>query len=499
MQTLYSKLAITLVILLFLVGLSYAALSRVLLEKTQQSGHQQVNRELAADLAREMKLIYNGSIDRDTMHDIFHMSMLLNPGIEVYYLDLQGRIVDSASEPEKIKRDSIDLNPIQEFLAGNSMYPVLGDDPRNPSQKKSFSVALLPDSQNPQGYLYVVLQSSKLDQAYAQEDASGLSALGLWALLGSLAVGLPTGLVLFHYLTRRIRRLDKAVRDFRHAGFKSDAKDLELLPVSEKSGDEISQLTRHFNSMARHIRSQYTTMELQDKQRRNMVANVSHDLRTPLASLHGYIERLHNRYESLPDIERKAHLAIALRNSHRLSRLIDDLFELSKLEAREIQPEFEPFSLSELAQDIVVKFRLQAESRHVSLELDTINPMPLVMGDIALLDRALSNLIDNAIEHSVSGDHVYLSLNADEYAIEVQVQDNGQGIAEEQMDAIFDRFYRGDDTSAASGKHAGLGLAITQRILELHNQTIRVKSRLGEGTQFSFSIPVWQAQEVIAS
>ena len=204
--------------------------------------------------------------------------------------------------------------------------------------------------------------------------------------------------------------------------------------------------------MADHIRSQYVSMEEQDRQRRTMIANVSHDLRTPLASIHGYVERLHNRYETLTDIERKGYLAVALKNSLRLGRLIDDLFELSKLEAKEIQPCFEPFSISELAQDVLQKFRLQAETRNITLHFEPANPMPQVHGDIALLERALSNLIDNAIEHSNTGDCVSLKLHPSGDTIRVQVEDNGEGIPEKHKDAIFRAFLQ-------SGKY-GQGFTI---------------------------------------
>ncbi|HBR98656.1 MAG TPA: sensor histidine kinase [Gammaproteobacteria bacterium] len=493
LRTLYSKLALSLVVLLFLAGLFYALLSQALLERTHQSGNQQLNRSLAADLAREMDLVKDGAVDQSTMHDAFHLTMLLNPSIEIYYLDPSGNILDFSAEPNAIRRQSVDLGPIREFLAGDSMYPLMGDDPRDPDQQKSFSVAVLPHAEKPEGYLYVVLQSSRLDEAYRLEQTGALMSLSLWALLGSLALGLPIGLVLFFYLTRRIRRLDKAVYQFQKNGYKRQDDSLSLLSRPQVFHDEISQLANRFGIMAEHIRAQYLAQEQQDRQRRSMVANVSHDLRTPLAALHGYIERLHSHYESLPDVERKGYLAIALRNSQRLSRLIDDLFELSKLEAKDITPAFEPFSLAELAQDVVLKFRLQAEARGIALHCRSNNPLPMVRGDIALMDRALSNLIDNAIEHSHQGGQVILQLDVIDDAVNVSIEDNGKGISHENIQAIFERFYREDDADRGSRAHAGLGLAITHRILELHEQSITVESQPEQGTTFQFRMPIWHA------
>ena len=491
LKSLYSKLAFSLALVLLLVGLFYAVVSQSLTERSYLSGNQQLNRELAADLAREMQLVKNGLVDLDAMSTAFHTVMLVNPSVEVYFLDPFGNIVDYSADSKHIKREQVSLEPIKRFIAGESMYPLMGDDPRNLEQQKSFSVAAVPDETDPQGYLYVVLQSSAFDQLQMQEQSRTLQTLGYWTLGGSLLIGLLLGLLVFYKLTRRIRRLSSAMDDFRDNGF-SDPPDTLLEPVSRTDGDEVSQLIASFDAMAAHINQQYSVLEKQDQMRREMIANVSHDLRTPLAAIHGYIERLRARFHHLPEEERRQYLDISLRHSVRLKRLIDDLFELSKLEAHDIEPNLEPFLLTELVQDVLQKFRLRADKKEVKLRFEYAEQLPQVNADLALMDRALSNLVDNAIRHTDKGGYITLVVDKAGEKVSVQVQDNGRGIADQHIKSIFQRFYRADKQHRGSDKHAGLGLAITRRIVELHGEAINVRSKLDHGTTFEFFMPVWK-------
>ncbi|MDH5354205.1 MAG: HAMP domain-containing histidine kinase [Gammaproteobacteria bacterium] len=481
-DTLYSKLAVTLIALLLIVGIFYALLSQSLLKQSYQSSNQQLNQNLATDLVREMKLIKGERIDQDSMRDAFQVMMLVNPSIEIYFLDVDGRILSFSADKKLIKRHKVDLYPVQQFLQGSSQFPLLGDDPRSLTNQKPFSVASLPDVANPEGYLYVVLQGSQYDQIQTREQFRALETLGLTALAGSLVIGLVIGLLLFYRLTRRIRRLNQSVDRFR-------GDDLRLADKTVV-GDEISQLSHSFDAMAKRIDEQVSQLQVQDNLRREMVANISHDLRTPLAAIHGYIERLKTRFDEMSAEERKEFLDISFRNSARLNHLIEALFELSKLEAREAEPVIESFSISELVQDVIQKFQLEAASRKLSLAYRGEDQLPLVSGDIAMIDRALSNLMDNAISCTDAGGTVEIILQLEEDSIQVRVRDTGKGIDQEHLATLFQRFYQADSRRRNSSRHAGLGLTITHRILELHGQEIGVTSQVGDGTTFLFRLPL---------
>ena len=495
-NTLYSKLALTLVVLLLIVGIFYALFSQSLLHQSYQSSNQLLNQNLANDLVREMKLIKDGRIDQNSMRDAFGVMMLVNPSIEIYFLDTQGKIVSFSADKKLIKRHTVDLYPIEQFLAGNSSFPLLGDDPRSQSNQKPFSVAPLPDMSGPEGYLYVVLQGSQYDQIQTQEQFRTLETLGLTALGGSLGIGLVIGLLLFYRLTRRIRKLNQSVDRFRGDELMNQDGADQIDATEVGSGDEINQLSYSFDAMARRIDEQVNQLQAQDNLRREMVANISHDLRTPLAAIHGYIERLKTRFEDMSAEERSEFLDISFHHSNRLNHMINALFELSKLEAREAEPEIEAFSISELVQDVVQKFKLEAEKKSLQLTFSGGDNLPLVNGDIAMIDRALSNLVDNAITCTDAGGDIQLILEPRHGAVSIKVKDSGKGIDEKNLPTLFQRFYQVDSRRRHSSRHAGLGLTITHRILELHGEEIQVSSELGVGTCFSFQLPV-ASEEVV--
>ena len=219
------------------------------------------------------------------------------------------------------------------------------------------------------------------------------------------------------------------------------------------------------------------------------MANISHDLRTPLTTLQGYLETLTLKNTALTDTDRAQYLETALQHCRRLTELVDELFELAKLDSCERISYSEPFSLSELAQDIVQKYQLKAAERQIDLQTECGDTVSMVYGDIGMLQRVLENLIDNALRHTAAGGRVGVALSPGGEHVTVRVSDTGCGIPADALEHVFDRFYRAEDRNDTSQHHAGLGLAIARRILELHGSRIEVSSELGKGTEFSFRMP----------
>lgn len=193
--------------------------------------------------------------------------------------------------------------------------------------------------------------------------------------------------------------------------------------------------------------------------------------------------------EQLSPEERKRYLNTALCQSEHLSRLATDLFDLAKLEARP-QLNLEPFRICELVYDVTEKYKLIAQQRGVTLEV-TQDHNVLVEGDIGLMERVLTNLLENAIRHTPEGGKVALSLIEQGDLANIQISDTGQGIPPEDLPHIFDRFYRVEKNRPKDSGSTGLGLAIGKLILGLHKTCIYVNSQLGRGTTFSFALPIY--------
>ena len=483
LKTLYGKLAIALLGLLLTVAVAYTAFSLYSTRVFLQELNQRFNRDLARQLVVDQDPAPGRAMDEAAVAAIFGRYMHINPAIEIYLLDAQGRIVAFEAPDQKIKRRSVSLDPILRFLSDTEAFPILGDDPRDVERRKIFSVASWPLEGEPQQYLYVVLGGEEYANVQALLQRSQFLQISTTAVAASVLLTLLAGLFIFNLLTRRLRRLSGAMEAFRASGFRTHT------PYGQgrAGGDEIDSLGATFDEMAARIVDQVQALEEKDTLRRNLVANVSHDLRTPLASMRGYLETLLLKSDQFSPEERRQHLATAFKHSERMSRLVQELFELSNLEAMETRPEREPVALGELVQDVAQKFRLRAEQNGNWLRTRIPPNLPFVAADIGLLERVLENLIENAIVHTPRGGHVELVLEPLSNGARTTVVNTGSVISPEDLPHVFERFYQAPDRRSTGG--VGLGLAIVHRILEAHGSTISVSSTAETGTAFSFVLP----------
>ena len=493
-RTLYSRIAAVLFTLVLLIG--YVVYSMVLYstEMYQQELTQKLNTALAKQIVAEEPLFTEQHVNQQALQSLFHWLMIINPSIELYLLDATGKILAFSAPEGHVKRQRVSLAPIKQFLAKQGKYPLTGDDPRTAddqhSRQKVFSAAMIPGdtTDSPAGYLYVILESEAVSGITDRIKGSYILRFTTTGLGASLLLALAAGLTAFALLTRRLRLLSRIMSSY---GAKRQ-QSLTRYPTTEKPTDEIDQLGLQFNQMAERIDQQLEDLAQNDAKRREMVANVSHDLRTPLTSLHGYLETLLLKDETLTAEERRRYLEVATAQSTRLKQLIEELFELAKLDSSETLINIEPFSLTELAHDILHKFKLEAEKRNITIQAHFVNDLPFAYGDIGLIQRVLDNLIDNALRYTPAGGRITLSLADASDNIVVKVADTGHGIPDDELPHIFDRFYRLEKNRTASDTNAGLGLSIAKRIIDLHGSTIEAASKLDQGTTFSFALPTYQ-------
>jgi two-component system OmpR family sensor kinase len=484
-KRLSNKLIVTLLALLLLLSASFIGFAIWSTPMFLQELNQKLNLTLADNIVKEKKLMIDNQVNQDAMQSIFMGLMLVNPIIEVYLVDSNGKILSYSAPEGVVKRNSIDLVPVKEFLESDKQRPVLGNDPRHPERNKVFSAARITQNDQLQGYLYIVLGGQTYDSVVDILESSYMLRLWTGAVGISLLIASLAGLLIFRHITRRLRQLADGMEEFKQHDFK----DSVSLPArfDGRPGDEIDQLGATFREMSERIIKQVKQLEHNDKSRRELVANVSHDLRTPLASLQGYLETLLLKADSLSEAEKQDYIKIALQHSDRLRKLISELFELATLENQGAELHFEPFSMSELIQDVTHKFQLEAKEKNLRLETSIPHEPAFVSADIGLIQRVLENLIENAIKYTPAGGHIDISLLSGGNSIATSISDDGQGIPAEDLPHIFDRFYRVDKHRNTDG--TGLGLAIVNRIIQLHNSKIDVQSKPNTGTTFSFQLP----------
>jgi len=222
-----------------------------------------------------------------------------------------------------------------------------------------------------------------------------------------------------------------------------------------------------------------------ENMRRELLANVSHDIRTPLFSIHGYVETMLMKKDSLDKEQMTKYLETTLQGTQKLKTMVDELFELSKLESKERKLNLEVFDLGEVVQDTSSGFQNEASQKGIQLQTQVSDRGIKVNADIALIDRVINNLLSNAIKHCKAGDQIMVSVGKSGTEAIVSVKDTGSGIPIEDLPQIFNRFHKG---KAEPG--TGLGLAIVKSIMDLHATSCHVESKTGEGSTFSFKLPL---------
>ena len=249
--------------------------------------------------------------------------------------------------------------------------------------------------------------------------------------------------------------------------------------VQSKDKGELGELAQAFNSMAGDL-------ERVEQLRQNMVADVAHELRTPLSNVKGYLEAVRDGVikpdaATIYSLDEEATL---------LSRLVDDLQELSLAEAGELKLDCQAEDIVKLIKQTVAAKQTQAATKEISLSLDLSDKLPPINIDSRRVGQVLRNLLENAVSHTAKGGTITVTATQQGDWVKVSVIDTGEGIPAEELRNIFERFYRVDKSRARATGGSGLGLTIVKRLVEAHGGTIEVQSELGKGSRFSFTIPI---------
>lgn len=486
MLSLYHRLAFAICCAFIVMASLLFYWSNSLAEQSKFQAEQQLHLQLADHLAHDNPLLQDGVYDKNALENLFHSLMILGPAFEFYFLDPAGNIITYSADADKIKRQSVELSPLVALIANPDATPVFGDDPRHLNKQKIFSVAPIYRGDNLQGYLYVIIGGEIYDSIFNQvkndKNLQQYSAL----LIGTLLLLLLILLAVFRYFTAPIKQLAKEMQAIKAAKF--DQSKVTLSQWQPNKNNEVHMLGATFTEMVSQINLQLGQLTENDRIRRELLTHLSHDLRTPLATMQGYLETIAIKGEQLSTTERNEYLATAQRNSMQLKRLIDQIFELAHLEDGQVTVNLETFAIGELLHDIIAKFSLKAKNRNIYLTLQPQQCRYMVYSDIAKLERIITNLLENALRHTDEGGEVAVIVSQLSDKVKIAVSDNGSGISKEDIAYIFDARYRASNAMEDSTLHAGLGLAISQKLSRILNSELFVDSKLGLGSNFSLSL-----------
>ena len=468
-------------LLLGFIGLAYIFITVHYSSRYFEEVNQHLNKNIASDIAAHSTPFIGEKVNEKAMEEMFNHIMSINPSLEVYLLDQKGKILSFYAPEKKVVLNKINLLPVQQFIMTGGKEYVTGDDPRHPGIEKAFSAAPVLSNGDLSGYIYVVLAGEEYDTVSKSLARNYLLQVGSRTMLLTLIATFLIGLIIIRVITGNFTKILEVMQKFREG-------DLQARVRMQSTGD-VKQVAIIFNEMADILTANVEKLKQVEILRRELIANVSHDLRTPISIIQGYIETLQMKADTLTIEERNNYLQTISESTGKLEKLVSELFELSKLEANQVEPKKEPFFISELINDICRKYDLIAKAKSIKLQPSLAKDLPLVDADVALIERVMQNLIDNAIKYTPEGGTIILQTIYRENKVEVSVTDSGIGIPENEREQIFGRYYKANNYTELKNS-AGLGLAIVKKILDLHNSSLELVSQVNSGSTFIFNLPV---------
>ncbi|NOH66607.1 sensor histidine kinase [Vibrio rotiferianus] len=422
------------------IALTYNWQKETIELRTKQSLH----KELASHMRDDNPLMIGTDYNPKALKSIFHTLMLIGPDFEIYFLDSQGNITTHAAPEGAEIMGKVDLNPIKQFL-NDHPFPILGEDPRNRGEHKVFSVAAIEELGSTVGYLYVVIGSTRHDAiANAQVDTPYIALAGL-VLVSILGFALGAYVLVKRSLLNPIERVTKQLQQ-------QAEHDFRLQPDFTHQVPELVPIAHSYQMMAKHIQQQFLQLEYQSSHRRQSLLQLSHDLKTPLSSVLGYLETWRLQHpEPDPLID------VAFRNCEKLSTQLHSLLDAARKEAPMPNYEYRPVDLGALMAECAETMQSQFARKEVLLKIDVDSDIQTV-GDKGLLERLVLNLLENALRHSPirSEVHCHAHLSDDKSRIHFAFINH---IEEE-----------------AQGGSLGIGTKIVQSILMLHHSYLETSS-----------------------
>ena len=476
---LFWKITTVFTALLIVLGIVFVIIASRFSRSYYTAAHQELYGDIAQHLATFTQPFKNGRPDTSVTHDIIHSTMVANPSVEVYLLDTAGNIKDYVVPDKTVQIHQVNIAKVKQWISSSRMQRPMGDNPKQPGEPSIFSAAPVYEKGRLVGYVYAVLASEKQKAILQSLDNNLYFRLASYMFYAALAVAFIVGIVTFFLITDSICRIAGVVKRFKEGDYTAR--------IEGYARGNLGMLTSTFNEMADVIVDNIDKISATDKFRQELIANVSHDLRTPLSIMQGYVETLMMKKDELTATDRERYLTIVYDSNRKLSVLVEQLFQYAKLEANLITPEKEPFLIAELAADIMMAYQLKADEKQIRLSIQAPESLPLVFADISLTERVLQNLLDNAFKFTPAGGTITIILSETNAGVKVAVTDTGAGISPEDLTHIFERYKQIHPRSPGS-KGMGIGLAIVKKILELHQAAITVSSEPGKGTTFNFEL-----------
>jgi len=455
-------------------GLTYFSISDF-----HEASTQLLNKDVASHIATFTSPFTNEGIDKKKADSVFYDAMVLSPSAEVYFLDTAGKVIAFHAEQKEIKQWMIPLSNIQKLILSQGKEYIKNPDPKDPGSNKIFSAAEVWNQSKKLGYIYVILGSNKSMSQILFKNYFGSLLIKIAFVIIILSI-----LFTFFYINRiqkSFMGMIKILKRFQDGDF--DAR----FPI--KQNDELAPVTTAFNNMADLLVYNINKLTKSETERKDFVANISHDLRTPLSIARGYTETILMKNEKqISQLEQEEFLQLIYRKIRQVEHMVQQLFDLSKMEAIEFEPKKEPFIFSEVLQEIIYESSSSAKEKNITIDSKECQDASWIFADVAMMERVIQNLIVNAIKYTPQDGFIKINLIKESETLIFKIQNSGEIINEPMV-----KWFNNESESNLLNNrpsNSGIGLVIVKKILQLHKYKYEVISEASVGNTFIIHIPV---------
>ena len=465
---LFKRIIILIFTLITVLSLLFIVITYLTTKEFYQSSTQLTDKDVAAHIAEFASPFEDKGINKKVADSVFYNAMVLNPSIEVYFLDTTGKIMYYQSPDSTIKLWMIPLDNVIKHIQSNGEDYIKGPDPKDPSQQKVFSAAEVINDGKKLGYIYVILGGNAYNTASNMLFGSHVMSLAIIAF----GVIIFLSVVLSFWYVNRLQRNFKKIIAVLNEYMKGDFN----VRFKLNAKDEFAPITDSFNKMATLLSFNIDKLKQTEQERKNFIATISHDLRTPLSVAKGYTEtaltRLSTGEINKPEID--AFMQLVHKKLQQIEIMVHDLFELSRMESVHFTPNKEPFIFSEIFNEMYNVYKKRAAEKNIQLSCDGCEDMSWINADIRMIERVIQNLFDNAVKYTPEGGSIHTKLEKQAGLLTLTFTNNGTSLSDELINWINITAQQTNDPIIIKPANAGLGLLIVKKVLELHDYSFHV-------------------------
>jgi signal transduction histidine kinase len=473
----FRRIGLLIFIIITVLSILFVIVTYTATTEYYQASTQLLNKDVAGHIAKFSSPFEGDSVNRRKADSVFYQAMIISPNVEVYFLDNRGKVISYHSADSLIKLRQVPLDHIREYLSDPNQV-IRSVDPKDPETPKIFSASRVVHEGRQIGYIYVILVSKEYRNVAELVFRSRIGGLAVKILI---LITLTTLIFSLLYTSRLQRRFNGVIRVLDK--FSSGNLDTRF---DSKQKDEFSPISEAFNKMADMLSKTFRQLKMLESERKNFLANISHDLRTPLAVARGYTETL--LIERKDDFStQEAYLDLVHIKIQQVEKLVLQLFELSKMESVHFTPIKQPFIFSEVLQEILNGGFLQAKNKRISIHCVHCENTAMIQADISMLERLVQNLLENALKYTPEKGSITVTLSSEKDFLIMRMENTGENLTS----SLLTWLNGAEDELNIRPAHTGLGLAIVKRIIQLHQFYFHVG--ITEKTNhFTVSMPIFK-------